>query len=106
MALRQAANKEDLARDLLQMLLEFLPQVKTQVEAALSGHQDASIVDVIHKLHGSCSYSGLPRLKRLCRYIEQQLRHQIAVGDLEPEWMELLDEIANVEQAAREKLAN
>ena len=104
MALRQAANKEDLARDLLQMLLEFLPQVKTQVEAALEGNQDPAIVDIIHKLHGSCSYSGLPRLKRLCRYIEQQLRHEIAVGDLEPEWMELLDEIENVEKAAQEKL--
>lgn len=104
LALRQAANKQDLARDLLQMLLDFLPQVRERVQAVLDGAQDDTLLDLIHKLHGSCSYSGVPRLKQLCFYIEQQLRQGVAIGDLEPEWLELLDEIELVSEAARKHL--
>ncbi|VEA62729.1 Signal transduction histidine-protein kinase BarA [Serratia plymuthica] len=104
LALRQAANKQDLARDLLQMLLNFLPQVSERVQAVLDGTPDDSILDLIHKLHGSCSYSGVPRLKQLCFYLEQQLRKGVGNEELEPEWLELLDEIELVSQAARSHL--
>ncbi|QKJ60518.1 two-component sensor histidine kinase BarA [Serratia fonticola] len=104
LALRQAANKEDLARDLLQMLIEFLPQVSDRVKAVLEGEVDDTILDLIHKLHGSCSYSGVPRLKQLCFYLEQQLRQGVSNGDLEPEWLELLDEIELVETEAKFQL--
>ncbi|MBL5826936.1 two-component sensor histidine kinase BarA [Serratia fonticola] len=104
LALRQAANKEDLARDLLQMLIEFLPQVSDRVKAVLEGEEDDTILDLIHKLHGSCSYSGVPRLKQLCFYLEQQLRQGVSNGDLEPEWLELLDEIELVETEAKFQL--
>ncbi|WP_411751015.1 two-component sensor histidine kinase BarA [Serratia sp. (in: enterobacteria)] len=104
LALRQAANKEDLARDLLQMLVEFLPQVSDRVKAVLEGEEDDTILDLIHKLHGSCSYSGVPRLKQLCFYLEQQLRQGASNVDLEPEWLELLDEIELVETEAKFQL--
>ena len=55
LALRQAANKPDLARDLLQMLLDFLPQVRERVQALLDGQHDDEILDLVHKLHGSCT---------------------------------------------------
>ncbi|QGH60551.1 two-component sensor histidine kinase BarA [Serratia proteamaculans] len=105
LALRQAANKPDLAHDLLQMLLDFLPQVSKRVQAILDGTPDEGILDLIHKLHGSCSYSGVPRLKQLCFYLEQQLRQGVSNDELEPEWLELLDEIELVSQAARAHLA-
>ncbi len=104
LALRQAANKPDLAHDLLQMLLDFLPQVSGRVQAILDGAPDDGILDLIHKLHGSCSYSGVPRLKQLCFYLEQQLRQGVSNDELEPEWLELLDEIELVSQAARAHL--
>ncbi len=101
LALRQSANKEDLARDLLQMLVDFLPQVTERVNAVAQGKPDEDILSLIHKLHGSCSYSGVPRLKQLCFYLEQQLRKNIPASDLEPEWFELLDEIENVTREAQ-----
>jgi len=106
LALRQAANKEDLANDLLQMLVEFLPEVSERVRALLEGESDDNILDLIHKLHGSCSYSGVPRLKQLCYYLEQQLRQGANSRDLEPEWLELLDEIELVTTEARFHLGN
>ncbi|WP_448622525.1 two-component sensor histidine kinase BarA [Dickeya fangzhongdai] len=104
LALRQAASKPDLARDLLAMLLDFLPDVRKQVDAVLAGNSPDNLVDIIHKLHGSCSYSGVPRLKQICHYLEQSLRKGLSADELEPEWLELMDEMTNVEKAARKRL--
>lgn len=82
LALRQAAGKTDLARDMLQMLLDFLPEVRNKVEEQLVGENPEGLVDLIHKLHGSCGYSGVPRMKNLCQLIEQQLRS----GTKEEDW--------------------
>jgi two-component system sensor histidine kinase BarA len=43
----------------------------------------------------------VPRLKLLCLTIEQQLRKQTDLHDLQPEWLELIDEINNVRCAAK-----
>ncbi len=101
LALRQAANKPDLARDMLYMLLEFLPEVRNKVEEQLVDESPEGLVDIIHKLHGSCGYSGVPRLKNLCMLVEQQLRSGSDPADLEPELLELLDEMDNVAREAR-----
>lgn len=100
LALRQAAGKTDLARDMLQMLLDFLPEVRNKVEEQLVGENPEGLVDLIHKLHGSCGYSGVPRMKNLCQLIEQQLRSGTKEEDLEPELLELLDEMDNVAREA------
>lgn len=105
LATRQAANKPDLARDLLQMLLDTLPSVEQHVEALLAGHKVEGTFPLIHKLHGSCGYSGVPRLKQLCYTLETGLRKGTDLLELEPEWLELLDEIANVQRAAQAHLS-
>lgn len=104
LALRQAANKPDLAREMLGMLLSFLPEVRNTVEAQLAEERPDGLVDIIHKLHGSCSYSGVPRLKNLCFLLEQQLRSGTAPEQLEPELLELLDEMDNVTREACKRL--
>ncbi|WP_342221388.1 two-component sensor histidine kinase BarA [Candidatus Fukatsuia endosymbiont of Tuberolachnus salignus] len=106
LAVQHAANKEDLAHDLLRMLLELLPQVTLCVQAIVDDEKtpmisDEDFLSLIHKLHGSCAYCGVPRLKQICFTIEQQLRRQLDLQSLQPEWLELLDEIDNVTQAAR-----
>lgn len=105
LAMRQAANKPDLARQMLQMLVEFLPEVRNKVEEQLVGEAPEDLLDVIHKLHGSCSYSGVPRMKNLCHLIEGQLRNGVSAGQMEPELLELLDEMDNVTREAGKMLA-
>ncbi|PWD18155.1 two-component sensor histidine kinase BarA [Salmonella enterica subsp. enterica serovar Rubislaw] len=104
LALRQAAGKPDLARDMLQMLIDFLPEVRTKIEEKLVGENPNGLVDLIHKLHGSCGYSGVPRMKNLCQLIEQQLRSGVHEEELEPEFLELLDEMDNVAREAKKIL--
>jgi len=106
LALRQAAGKNDLAREMLQMLIAFLPEIRNKVEEQLVGENPEDLVDAIHKLHGSCGYSGVPRLKNLCHLLEQQLRSGTPESELEPEFLELLDEMDNVTREAMKVLGS
>lgn len=102
-ALRQSANKEDLAKEMLQMLIESFDDVKTTIE---SPFEDDSIplVDIIHKLHGSCAYSGTVILKSLCNQVETALRSGGTIEDIEPELYEILDEMEHIKQDAPQYL--
>ncbi|HCN96569.1 MAG: two-component sensor histidine kinase BarA [Leclercia adecarboxylata] len=106
LALRQAAGKNDLAREMLQMLVAFLPEIRNKVEEQLVGENPEDLVEAIHKLHGSCGYSGVPRLKNLCHLLEQQLRSGTPESELEPEFLELLDEMDNVTREAMKVLGS
>lgn len=105
LALRQAANKPDLARDMLSMLLAFLPEVHEKMEMFIAANDVAGLREIIHKLHGSASYSGVPRMKQLCHQLEKELHHANDFAALEPELLELQDEMENVAQEARRILA-
>lgn len=97
-ALKQAANKEDLAIDMLQMLVDFIPEVAELADNILdNGFDDVEqVFHLIHKLHGSCSYCGVPRLKSICATIEKALRAGESLEDIEPELFELQDEMEKV----------
>ncbi|OAN12589.1 hybrid sensor histidine kinase/response regulator [Photobacterium jeanii] len=101
LALKQAAGKEDLARDMLQMLLDYMPEVEMLVNEALDG-KDIELWPPIHKLHGSSAYSGVPRLKSLCHTIETELKAGASTDDIEPELFELIDEMNNVVKASKQ----
>ncbi|HAS62188.1 MAG TPA: two-component sensor histidine kinase BarA [Vibrio sp.] len=101
-ALKQAANKEDLAKDMLQMLIDYIPEVNGVVEQALEMDEFdlEQLIHHVHKLHGSCSYSGVPRLKKVCATIEKALRSGKTIEDIEPELFELQDEMEKVTASA------
>lgn len=95
LALKQAAGKQDLAQEMLQLLVDYLPDVMRVVQQSLQDDQYPveDLLHHIHKLHGSCSYSGTPSLKSICATLEQMIRSGSKLGDLEPELFELEDEI-------------
>ncbi|TVU63533.1 two-component sensor histidine kinase BarA [Vibrio atlanticus] len=101
-AMKQAANKEDLARDMLQMLVDFIPEVYEATDKAIedSDYPVEQLTHIIHKMHGSSSYSGVPRLKSVCATIEKELRSGTSVEDIEPELFELQDELDKVQATA------
>ena len=101
-ALKQSANKEDLAREMLEMLVSYISEVTAVVDQALSeeSFSNETLLHHIHKLHGSCSYSGVPRLKAVCAVIEKNLRSGMTIEDTEPELFELQDEMDKVLKAA------
>ncbi|ODS10285.1 two-component sensor histidine kinase BarA [Vibrio scophthalmi] len=102
-ALKQSANKEDLAKEMLQMLLDYMPEVSSIVEQALENEnfEVEQLIHHVHKLHGSCSYCGVPRLKNVCATIEKALRSGNTIEDIEPELFELQDEMEKVTASAQ-----
>jgi two-component system sensor histidine kinase BarA len=48
----------------------------------------------------------VPRLKNLCHLLEQQLRSGTPESELEPEFLELLDEMDNVTREAMKVLGS
>lgn len=106
-ALKQAANKEDLAQDMLKMLVASLPEVEQVIEMAFndSEYPPSDLLHHVHKLHGSCTYSGVPHLKKVCETLEQALRSGASIADVEPELFELQDEMDKVKESAKPYLA-
>ncbi len=103
LALKQAANKEELAREMLQMLVDYIQEVDQFIGGVINGvEQDSEqLIHHIHKLHGSCSYSGVPRLKKVCLQIEKSLRSGAEIESVEPELFELQDEMEKVIASAQ-----
>ena len=105
LCLSQANHKKDLAIDMLQMLVDSLPQTITGIESALEARDDTQMYAVIHKLHGASCYCGVPTTQKLCNEIETALKKDISTEDLEPEILELLDELTKVESAATQVIS-
>jgi len=102
LALKQSAGKEDLAKEMLAMLIEDFAAIRAAANKAIVAEIDnVHLTQVVHKFHGGCSYSGVPRLKKIAAVIEQELKLGISPELLEPELLELLDELDNVERDAQ-----
>ncbi|WP_413700038.1 Hpt domain-containing protein [Psychromonas sp. KJ10-10] len=97
LALKQSAGKEALAKEMLSMLLDDFEEIKVNTRKAIIGEIDnVHFAQIIHKFHGGCSYSGVPKLKKITGLIEQELKQGVSPDLLEPELLELLDELDNV----------
>ncbi|GLS92566.1 histidine kinase [Psychromonas marina] len=106
LALKQSAGKEDLAKEMISMLINDFTEVKSAANEAINGEIDnVQLSKIIHKFHGGCSYSGVPKLKKIAGLIEQELKQGLSPDLLEPELLELLDELDNVQRDAANYLA-
>ncbi|WP_094751539.1 two-component sensor histidine kinase BarA [Psychromonas sp. CD1] len=105
LAVQQSAGKEDLAKEMLILLLDEFPNIKKSTQNFIrSTKQQASFTKIIHKFHGGCSYSGVPRLIKIIKEIEKGLHKNQTKEQLMPELLELLDELENVKNAIPKRL--
>ncbi len=97
-SLKMANHKPELARSMLQMLVDSIPDARQAIgEARDSG--DAEVLKAqIHKFHGACCYVGVPRLKACARDLETALK----TGDAErevillPQLLKEMDELLRI----------
>lgn len=75
LSLQNAQNKPELARDMLQMLLDSLAETKTLLEKYSKQNDIVNLQEVVHKLHGGCCYCGVPELTRICARIDDNLQN-------------------------------
>lgn len=70
---RMAGGRHDLAREILDMLLDSLDASETALrQAYASGNEDA-FLDAVHYLNGACRYSSVPQLALRCETLETRL---------------------------------
>jgi two-component system, NarL family, sensor histidine kinase BarA len=91
LALEQANGQVSLMQDMLTMLIASIKPTQEAIQQALNKQDRAALLHHIHKLHGGCCYTGVPRLKQLAEVIETSLKQQVPLQTLEPEFFELED---------------
>ena len=75
-AIQLCGGKESIAREIIQMLINELPQQAQDLHAAL-GQQNWHDMDYIsHKLAGSAAYCGMELLKKYARTLNTAIRQQ------------------------------
>lgn len=90
-AIERAAGKHDLMKEMLQMLIASITPTRNALQQALAIHDENQVLQQVHKLHGACCYTGVPRLKNLAELLETQLKQGKSLAELEPELLELDD---------------
>jgi len=96
LALERTGGKEKLAIDMLTGLLDSLDETQININQALANNDLEQLKSLIHKLNGACCYTGVPNLANICQEIETQLKSGMTLEDLEPEFLELFEQIALV----------
>ncbi|MFM2480223.1 two-component sensor histidine kinase BarA [Celerinatantimonas sp. YJH-8] len=98
LALERSGKRQALAEEMLKMLKDSLPGTRQKIEQALAGKLPADDLEkVIHKFHGGCAYTGAKQLQTVAKQIETALRQGQNCTDVEPELLELLDEMHQLE---------
>ncbi|MBD1390006.1 two-component sensor histidine kinase BarA [Neiella sp. HB171785] len=95
-ALNQAGGRADLAKEMLQLLIESLPESRDAIEQAWQAQDNATLKAQVHRLHGACCYAGIPKLKSVVGTLERLLKEQHSQQDVEPEYFELMDLLAQL----------
>jgi two-component system sensor histidine kinase BarA len=105
LAVHRTGGKEDLAKELLAGLIESLPESHKNITDALESKNTDQLKSLIHKLNGASCYTGVPNLTTICQELETQLKSGIALDGLEPEFLELFEQIEQVSTVAPTFLA-
>jgi two-component system sensor histidine kinase BarA len=105
LALHRTGGKENLAREMLTGLVDCLAESDKKISIALESKDTDELKKLIHKLNGACCYTGVPNLATICQELETQLKNGISLGKIEPEFLELFEQIALIEIKAPELLA-
>lgn len=76
LALKRANYNNLAARELLYEFSAQLPNLVAEIEASWRAQALKEMQSSIHKLHGACCYTGVPKLQALCDEIEGSLKCQ------------------------------
>ena len=74
LALKRANHNKETARELLDNFISLLPEAIDTLAALWTKRDIDALKAEIHKLHGACCYTGLPRLQHLVHEIESALK--------------------------------
>ena len=103
--LKMAAGKEELARDILKLLLGDLEEFRPILLSALEGNVDRDVFHkAVHKLHGGCVYSGVRELQTLTKSVDVLLHDGAGIDTIKAHLYDLLNAIDRLKITASTRL--
>lgn len=72
-----AGNKEDLAQEMLEMLITGLADDQASIKQAYDAKNYNDLREHVHRLHGACCYVGVPKLKAIAKELEDAIAHEV-----------------------------
>jgi two-component system sensor histidine kinase BarA len=73
-SMRLAKHNSALAADLLQMLLDSLPEGAAEIERLTRAENWSELQNFAHKFYGGCCYVGVPALQLASRTLDRYLQ--------------------------------
>jgi len=75
LSLQLAGGNQDLARQMLEMLMNELPTLRTGMNTAHEAGDKAALYDNVHKINGSSRYCGVPAVGQAANDLELLLKN-------------------------------
>ncbi|MFT6835812.1 MAG: two-component system sensor histidine kinase BarA [Francisellaceae bacterium] len=102
LGIKLANGSEDMAREMLQLLMDDLPDVMNRLSTTYEGDDLDSLQSEVHKLHGGCCYCGVPILKNSAHELEANLKNGLEKQKLRKNYNNLINHIKNTLAAYKE----
>jgi two-component system aerobic respiration control sensor histidine kinase ArcB len=100
-AIQFCSGSEDMAKEILAMLMNDLPTTFQGIEEAFNKQDWELLKQRVHKLHGALCYCGLPRFKLAARTLEHQIKD--SAGSYELAYQKFVEEMNLVMKTFQEK---
>lgn len=82
LALYRANQNQEAAREVFDGFIEQLPNLTEEIRLYWQQKDWDTTQTLLHKLHGACCYTGVPKLRELCDQLETALKqHQFDIVD-------------------------
>ncbi len=101
--LERAGNKPELAKEMLSMLIESIPEARHKIQHAHQAKDTQDLLNHVHKLHGATCYCGVPELRKIAHDLETALKRS-ELEHLDSMVSQLVSQLAEVESEATEYL--
>ena len=105
LSLINAGNKEELAKEMLSMLINSFDEASRLINQYLDSNQLPDLISQVHKIHGATAYCGVPKLKELSNKYESILKTKGLCFEVKMIHELFVKELANVQNEAKKYLS-
>ncbi|MBV1910203.1 MAG: two-component sensor histidine kinase BarA [Kangiellaceae bacterium] len=98
LSLKNAAGREDLAKEMLSMLIKSFDEAKSKIDLHIKNDDLENLIAEVHKLHGATAYCGVPQLKYLANKFESELKNSGITENTKQVQQVFLKELVNITQ--------
>ncbi|WP_144391364.1 two-component sensor histidine kinase BarA [Pleionea sediminis] len=99
LSVKMAGGKEELAKDMIKMLIEHIPEARDEIIESYESKDLENLLKRVHKFHGATCYVGVPQLRQLANQYETELKQEGINSKVDTLHQQLIDEMKEVIEA-------